>query len=282
MINRIAFIACLIILTLASCESKPKGEAVVQVFDRTLLEEELYAQIDDNLSREDSATVAKGIIENWVKTTMLIAQAERNLPDSLKDFSKELEAEKNSLLIYTYENQYIGEKLDTIVSQAEIDSYYAENKSSFVLSDYILQYAMVQASISNEAIQTADVKRLLAKAITEPDELLSYCSDIGAAYVNDTNKWWYLEEFLETVPVEVYNNESFLKKQKFTSFETENFKYFVYLIDYKLKNAEAPLELVSDKIKTLILNRRKLATLKKLKADLYQKAVRDNHIKYYE
>ncbi len=270
------------IILAQSCSKAPENNALVSVFDRSLTKDELYSQIDNDLSEEDSTKVAQGIIENWVKNTMLIAQAERNLPDSLKDFTRELEAEKNSLLIYTYENQYINQKLDTLVTNTEINEYYLKNKASFILSDYIVQYAMIQVSSSNSAVETAEVKRLLSNATAEPEKLLAYCSDIGAAYVNDTNKWWYLEEFLETVPFEVYNNESFLKKQKFSSFDTDNFRYFVYLIDYKLKNAEAPLELVSEKIKTLILNRRKQATLKKLRTDLYQNAVRENQIKYFE
>ena len=82
--------------------------------------------------------------------------------------------------------------------------------------------------------------------------------------------------------MEVYNNESFLKNQKFIDFESENFRYFVYISEYKLKDEPAPLNVVIEKIKTLILNRRKQSALKKLKIDLYQKAVRENKIKYFE
>ncbi len=272
-----------IVLLFSFCgENEVPKTTVVRVFDQELSLQEVANQIDDDLNLEDSAIMATGIIENWVKTKMLISQAERNLPDSLKDFTRELEAEKNSLLIYTYENEYIKEKLDTLISDQEILEYYESNKASFILSDYILRYRLIKVPSSFKNIDIRKVKSLLSSSEDITDEIRDFCSEIGATYSIDSAHWWYLEEFLENVPIEVYNNESFLKKQKFTDFESENFRYFVYIPEYKLKDEEAPLDVVSQKIKTLILNRRKQATIKKLRSDLYQQAIRENQIKYFE
>lgn len=272
-------------LFLYSCENKEKNnDVLVQVFDEVLTKSELYQQLDDGLSEEDSTSLAQGIIETWVKNKMLVAQAERNLTDSLKDFTKELEQEKNNLLIYTYENEFIKQNLDTAIRATEINEYYNSNKNSFILSDYILRYNLLKIASSAENVDKSKIKQLISSPLTEINDLKSFSSEIGATFhfSSDSTEWWYLREFLDVVPVEVYNNESFLIKQKFIDFESENFRYFVYISQYKLKDETAPVDVVTEKIKTLILNRRKQVALKQLRADLYQKAVRENKIKYTE
>lgn len=272
-------------LFLYSCENKEKNnDVLVQVFDEVLTKSELYQQLDDGLSEEDSTSLAQGIIETWVKNKMLVAQAERNLTDSLKDFTKELEQEKNNLLIYTYENEFIKQNLDTAIRATEINEYYNSNKNSFILSDYILRYNLLKIASSAENVDKSKIKQLISSPLTEINDLKSFSSEIGATFhfSSDSTEWWYLREFLDVVPVEVYNNESFLIKQKFIDFESENFRYFVYISEYKLKDETAPVDVVTEKIKTLILNRRKQVALKQLRADLYQKAVRENKIKYTE
>ena len=272
-------------LFLYSCENKEKNnDVLVQVFDEVLTKSELHQQLDDGLSEEDSTSLAQGIIETWVKNKMLVAQAERNLTDSLKDFTKELEQEKNNLLIYAYENEFIKQNLDTVIRTTEINEYYNSNKNSFILSDYILRYNLLKIASSAENVDKSKIKQLISSPLTEISDLKSFSSEIGATFhfSSDSTEWWYLREFLDVVPVEVYNNESFLIKQKFIDFESENFRYFVYIPEYKLKDEIAPVDVVTEKIKTLILNRRKQVALKQLRADLYQKAVRENKIKYTE
>jgi len=272
-------------LFLYSCENKEKNnDVLVQVFDEVLTKSELHQQLDDGLSEEDSTSLAQGIIETWVKNKMLVAQAERNLTDSLKDFTKELEQEKNNLLIYAYENEFIKQNLDTVIRATEINEYYNSNKNSFILSDYILRYNLLKIASSAENVDKSKIKQLISSPLTEINDLKSFSSEIGATFhfSSDSTEWWYLREFLDVVPVEVYNNESFLIKQKFIDFESGNFRYFVYISQYKLKDETAPLDIVTEKIKTLILNRRKQVALKQLRADLYQKAVRENKIKYTE
>jgi len=273
-----------ITLVLISCASAEEDTWIAKVYEDKLLKEDLYQQIDNSLSPEDSTQVANSIIENWVKSRMLINQAERNLPDSLKDFTAQLEQEKNSLLLYTYQNEYVKQNLDTLIKYSEVETYYEQNPNSFVLKDYILQYSLVQVASEAENINKAEVKSLLENADHNIEGLRAFCSEAGAVYSlpEDTAQWWYLEEFLNNVPIEVYNNEAFLKKQKFSTFEADNFRYFVYIIDYKLKDEVSPIELVEREIRTLILNRRKQLLLKNLKTELYQKAVRENKITFAE
>jgi|GEM_PF-2593809 len=279
--NKIFYLLVICILALFSCKQHTNKDAIAQVFDYVLTQEDISSQIDNSLSKEDSITQAENLIENWVKQKMLIAQAERNLPDSLKEFTKKLEEEKNNLLIYTYEKEYITQKMDTSISESKLLEYHQLHKESFHLNDYILQYSVVQASIENSKISKRKLNQMMQKLPKEKSELLKYCGETGAVFKSDSN-WTYFEDFLKQVPFEVYNIQSFLKKQKFAEVESDNFRYFVFIHDYELKDTEAPLSLVREKVKNLILNQRKQQMLKDLRENLYTKAVKENHIIYYK
>ncbi len=275
------WLTLVVLVLFFSCTEKNSRDAIVQVYDYVLTQKEISDQIDNSLSPEDSLVQAENLIQNWVKQKMLLSQAERNLPDSLKEFTKRLEEEKNNLLVYTYEKEYISQKLDTNISDSEIKKYYSSHKNSFILSDYILQYSFVQVSADNENISKNMIYNFMKKLPSEKSELLQYCSEMGAVLKSDTS-WTFFEDFLKQVPIEVYNIQSFLKKQKFAELESDNFRYYVFIHDYELKDSQAPLNVMREKVKNIILNQRKQQTLKELRKNLYSKAVQENHIRYYK
>ena len=56
--------------------------------------------------------------------------------------------------------------------------------------------------------------------------------------------------------------------------------YLVRIKKYKIKNSVSPIDLERTRIKNIILNKRKLAFLKKVETELYQNALAKGQIKY--
>ena len=57
--------------------------------------------------------------------------------------------------------------------------------------------------------------------------------------------------------------------------------YFIYINDYMIKNDLSPIEVVFDKIKDVILNKRKVKYLEDLENKIYNNALNNNEIKIY-
>ncbi len=110
---------------------------------------------------------------------------------------------------------------------------------------------------------------------------MQMCVDIGASYYFDEDKWLLWDEFTKQVPIEVYDVETFLQKKKSLEFEKDNNLYLLTVTDYQLSGSRSPLSFEREKIRSMIINRRKMELLEKMRQDLYSKALQDNEIKTY-
>jgi hypothetical protein len=77
--------------------------------------------------------------------------------------------------------------------------------------------------------------------------------------------------------------ESFLKKKKTVEFEKDNNLYLINFTDFQLSGGRSPLSFEREKIRSMIINKRKLALLENMRQDLLTKATQDGEVKkYYE
>ena len=107
-----------------------------------LYDKELYlSEIKNALPAEqsDSAAFVQSYIDGWIKKQLLVAQAEMNLTEALKDVEYRINDYRNSLLIYAYQQELIKQNFDTVVSKEEIQSYYEENIADMELKENIFK-----------------------------------------------------------------------------------------------------------------------------------------------
>lgn len=97
--------------------------------------EQLRQAIPDGLSPEDSAAFAQQYINTWARDMIFLDRAEGALSAEEKDVSRELEDYRRSLLKYRYEQKYIAERLDSLVTREELEQYYEANADKFRLPD---------------------------------------------------------------------------------------------------------------------------------------------------
>lgn len=269
------------LLCVVACEKKNEvvnnqSNAIARAYDQVLTIEEL-SEVIPNGSMEDSLIIADRYITSWLKEQAVLHQAKVNLPSEKIQFERELEDFRRSLITYAYEKQFIEERLDTLIEAEEIVQYYEANKSIFRLKDYIVKtkYCILDSSITKlkkfeKLFNSSDPESLVA--------LEQYCVDQGCNYYLEVEEWKYFEDLLREVPLEVYNIEGFLKKNKTVSFERDNHRYYVAILEYEFKNGYSPLELVEDQIKDLILNRRKQEVLSTMRDELYRTALANKEI----
>ena len=126
----------------------------------------------------------------------------------------------------------------------------------------------------------------MKKLLSDPDTLMLQNIDIQATYYAvksylDVDQWMRLDELTSIVPIQIFNTESFLKKNKFVSFDMNEYTYMVRFVDYLLEESTSPMEMVRDNIKSVILARRKQAMINKMQEALYEKAKREHAFEVY-
>lgn len=267
----------------AGCDyfQKSSQEVVVaECYGKYLYESDLEGIVPEGATTMDSIQRVNTFIDSWVRRQVLIHQAENNLNKEALNLDKQMEEYRNSLIIYTYESQLINQKLDTVVSEDEIAEYYEQNKEDFQLRNTMVRVAYV--ILEEDSKQAADFKKLLS----DPDTLMLQNIDIQATYYAvksyvDVDQWMRLDELTNIIPIEIFNAESFLKKNKFVCFDMNEYTYMVRFVDYLLEESTSPMEMVRDNIKSVILAQRRQALIDKMQTALYEKAKREKAFEVY-
>lgn len=253
---------------------------VAECYGKYLYESDLKGIVPEHATVIDSIHRVNAFIDSWVKRQVLLHQAENNLSAADLDFSQQLEDYRNSLVIYTYETQLIRQKLDTIVSEAEIEAYYEENKDNFQVRSTLVRAAYV--ILEEDCKQKDQFHNLLSNRDTlmlQNIDMLA--NDQAVKCYLDIDEWIRLDELTKVVPIEIYNTESFLKKNKYVRFDWNDLTCMVRFEDYLLEESVMPMELVRDNIKEILLIRRKTELIERMKEAIYEEAKRKHGFEVY-
>jgi len=69
-----------------------------------------------------------------------LQKAEENLSPELKiEIARQLEDTRTNLVIYQYQRQMMLQKMDTILTDSELENYYSANEKSFMLNSNIVK-----------------------------------------------------------------------------------------------------------------------------------------------
>lgn len=281
--RRIWFLTVILFLVLVGCGDMMRQSermVVAECYGVKLYADELQDLLPPEISRKDSLTQVNAYIDSWIHRQILIHQAEINLPAEELDFSKQLQDYRNSLVIYAYETQMIEQYLDTVVSDEEIEAYYEEHKENFQLRSTMVKTAYV--ILDEHCKQTKEFRKLMSNRDTlDLAQLYPLAERDAVASFLDVDAWVRLEDLLAKVPIEIYNSESFLKRNRFVSFEKDDLTYLVRFEDYLLEKSVSPLEIEREGIKDILLLKRKKELLSKMSGDLYEKARKEKMFEIY-
>lgn len=284
MISKSTFVFIILAgILMSSCKdtSEPEEDIVAMVYDDVLLRSELEAKIPYGQSPADSTRIADQIIKSWIHDKAILNFAERNLSESQKDFSKQLQDYRSSLVTYAYERELINQKLDTVISDDEIKTYYEANIDNFKLKSYIVKLRFVKLSIDAPK-QNRLEKWFQSSDEDDFDKLYEYCQKYAENFYFEENTWLYLQDVLKEVPISETDWDNFLRNTTYYRFESGSFQYLVRFFDYKLKDDRSPLVLERGKINDLILNRRKVELINQMREDVVKESYANKKIQVYK
>ncbi|MBI9057593.1 MAG: hypothetical protein JEZ01_07445 [Labilibaculum sp.] len=265
-----------------SCETnKTKNDKpVAKVKDKILYLSSIQEAIPNETNKEDSTLIAENYIHQWIKKQLIISRAELNLTESDKDVSKMVEDYRSSLIIHKYQQQLIEQKIDTLVSQFDIDNYYKDYAANFTLNRNIIKALYIKVPIPVPNLK--DIQKLYKSEKEEDwEEMEDYCFQNATKFDNFSDRWIYAQELLNMLPSKINNEERFLKTRKHYEISDSTHHYFVKIQKYELKNNLAPLPFVKEDIKKILINKRKIQFIKNLEESIYKDAEAKNKFKIY-
>ena len=267
-----------LVLGLFSCNffKQDTDKLLVTVYGDKLYFSDIQDLISPGLKSEDSLKLVQALCEKWAKEQLLVQKAKINLPLVLQDVQAQVESYENSLLIYSYQKELLNQKLDTIVNDDEIESYYEKNKENFILNDAVVRVNYIK--LKKEVPYLWKVQRLFKKEDEESKlSLEDYCYQFADDYYLD-DSWLSVDDIFKVLP-DSYTSRN-LNKGKSIEFADVDYYYFLHVKKYISKGSVSPLEMVSNQIHSIIINKRKIDFLKHVEMDLYQNALAKNYVQY--
>ena len=255
--------------------------ALAEVGKVILYYDELPRLIQRGINEADSASIIKNYINKWAKRELLLQKAEDNLSPELKDeIAHQLEETRSNLVIYQYQRQMMLEKMDTILSETELENYYTNNEKSFILNSNIVKALFIKLPVETPYLNKI---KLLARSNDQDDlqQLESICYQFAEKFDDFNEQWVSMDRLSVELQEDIENEENFLKRNTF--FETSD-SVSVYLIsirDYRLRSSLAPFEYVRDDIKRIIWNTRRFEFTQSLENGIYNDALKENSFKIY-
>ncbi|TAJ14324.1 hypothetical protein DMA11_05575 [Marinilabiliaceae bacterium JC017] len=258
----------------------PLSDPVVQVGEKTLTKGKLFGATPDNLSEQDSLAFAMEYINRWIKAELMLQKAELNLPPEEKDVEQLLEEYRRSLLVHHYQQKLLKQKYSPLITSTEIETYYNNMIDNFQLNEPIFKGLYIV--VSNTAPNLDDLKKWYRSDNSEDlVKLESYCYQNAKKYDVFFDNWKSFEQINKKLPKPITNTERVLKSRKYYEISDSLYHYFIAIKDYKLINDTAPLDFVEQKIKAILLNKKRLEFIDKLESDLYEEGLKQKIIKFY-
>lgn len=253
---------------------------MASVYGEELYASEISAALGSISSQRDSNAAVKEFVNAWVKRQVLLHEAQEKLSDEEKDKSLQLDQYLNDLLVYELEQKIIGQKLDTAVSDLEINRYYNNNRSNFELKENIVR--MIFFKLPSDLPKIDKLWSQFQKGRKEDLEDLTLTAvETGGNFFRDEDVWLSFNDLVKEIPINTYNQENFLNNTKVIRLNDNKFVYFVKILDFKIRNSASPLEFERDKIKNIILNKRKVSTVQRYEEELIRKGEENNKIKKF-
>ena len=246
----------LIFLLCAACSEQHdhKGRTpLVELDGNFLYREDLQSVLPAGLSKDDSLLFAEHYIRNWVEDILLYDKAQSNIPNN-GEIDKLVENYRKALIMHTYQQALIHQRLSEEISEQDLTEYYEKNQALFKVERPLMKGLFIKVPLT--APQLGNVRR------------------------------WYKTETREAVEhLEKYSLQNavneYLDKNRHVELKDTAFHYFLNVSDYRPMGEQEPYEFARGQVKDMLLNVKQVEFMKQVKDDLYQRAVKRDKIKYY-
>ena len=272
------------LIMLAACSSpettKEEEGTLARVYDRVLTIDDLPSDLRSKAKGNDSLSLLKVYVNNWIRQQVSLHKAKENLDEEIPDIEAKVRDYRNSLLIYEYQRALFEQLLDTTVDMREILDYYEKNPGNFELKRNIVRLRYVKLPLEAENMNKAK-KWFVSNDASDQFKLLDYCNQFAVNTYLDQDSWLSFEDLLKEIPLSQYNQEHFLRTNKFVELKDNDFVYWLYIHAFRIKNNISPLEMEQERIRSIIINKRKLQLLEEVEGSLFKDAESKNEIQWF-
>lgn len=275
-------LGCAVLGIVACAEGEEGGDRpVARAYDQVLLWSDLRQVIPIEATPVDSTAMAEQYIEAWVKQQVVLHVAEQNQAGTGLGMEDQLEDYRRSLVIYNYEQALVDQKLDTAVSQAQIEEYYERNRANFELKEPSVRLRWFKVNEADKRVLRKQEERFLRGGDEDRHELELWLAQRGITIVDRSGIWSQASVVSSEMALEAALPDDLFLRDGRRVMKGEHGACFIEVLEHRPPNSTSPLEVVRADIRAILLNQRKLQLIEDMRASIYAQALENDHVERY-
>ena len=276
------------LLAVVSCRELPDyllgDDVVARVGRQTLTKEDLVEVLPAGVKGDDSVSYVNSYIDKWLVRQLKIQEANTLFTESEHDIEKLVEEYRGSLLTSRVDQYYIEQQMNPEVSDAQIAEYYNSHKSDFILDRTLVKGRVLRFDASYR--QSKKLKTTMQKATTstvEEKSLVDMCAKNEFLLLDNRSSWINFSDFLDNLPViAAQNNEPLLDKLGIQEMKMGKHFYYFDFTSVCLKGNVAPLEVVADNIRRILLTRSRAEIIRLHEEQILNSAIAEGRARRFD
>jgi hypothetical protein len=228
--------------------------------------------------QKDSTYYAKRQIENWAIESLLYQEALDKLDKSEMEIDMMVHNYRKSLVNFLYESKLVEANLDTSITAAEVEEYYKQHRTNFILKDNIVKVNYIKVPSGAPGLEKI---RKLVRSGGDREQLIALCDQNAENFYLNDSTWLFLDEIKKEIPVLKEQPDFNLSPGRVIEFSDDSYYYYLKVKDVKVKNSLSPISFERDNIRKFVINARKTQLINEYKQLLLEKARESREFEIY-
>lgn len=251
---------------------------LARVHQRELRLSELEGMFPEGATATDSTVIIESFANRWARDAILLWESEQHTPSDM-NLDRLVRDYRASLVRSSYEEQLVSTRIDSTITDAELETFYEASKEQYQLEKPIVRCYFIRVPYPTPEEET--LARLWNNGkLQDTAELISYTDRYAEVALLDETLWYGLDEIAAQLPEGTLTAGNVNSKREFSQQDGTQ-RYYFRLFELKPRKEIAPLSYVVNQARRSILHARKREVLEQAREDIFARELRRDNIEFF-
>ena len=267
-------LACCLLGGCQAWEKKQQAGAAVELNGKYLYRSTLDS-LTLGLNSEDSARVVDQYIRQWAQDILLYDNATSRTNPQIEAMAEDY---KRTLYVRAYEERLVNKRMPKKIADSTIVALYEQMSDRFRLDESIMRGMLVV--VPNDAPKMDKLRTWMLKQ--EMYAIEKYVYQNASGYDLFTDRWLTTTEMMGRLPMERNDLESRLRTKNQIEVKDSTKTYLLQITEKHMRGEAMPMEYARPQIEKMVLYSRQAEFLNNERERMYNEAIKEQKIKFYE